>query len=167
MTAPALGARLPELRTEVPGPASRAMAERLRRVESRNITYMDDGWPVFWSDARGANVVDADGNVFVDLTSAFGVGLLGHRSDPLERALADQQGRVTAALESFAENTMRFGTYGRGIWDYQIDAQARCVSQNGSGVSSAIRRKASGPDHPARWSRNASSSSPTRSTRDR
>src|SRR3972149_6102839 len=26
----------------------------------------------------------------------------------LERALADQQGRVTEALESFAENTMRF-----------------------------------------------------------
>jgi 4-aminobutyrate aminotransferase/(S)-3-amino-2-methylpropionate transaminase len=66
------------------------MAGRLRRVESRNITYIDEGWPVFWDDARGANVLDADGNVFVDVTSAFGVALLGHRSEPLERALAGQ-----------------------------------------------------------------------------
>ncbi len=33
------------------------------------------------------------------------------------------------------ENTMRFGTYGRGIWDYQIDPQARCVAQNGEGTN--------------------------------
>ncbi len=33
------------------------------------------------------------------------------------------------------ENTMRFGTYGRGIWDYQIDLQARAVLRNGSGLN--------------------------------
>ncbi len=83
-----LGALLPEIVSPPPGPASRAMAERLRAVESRNVTFVDDGWPVFWSDARGANVVDADGNVYVDLTSAFGVALLGHGSAALERTLA-------------------------------------------------------------------------------
>lgn len=86
-----LGALLPEIVAPPPGPASRSMAERLRRVESRNITYVDDAWPVFWEDARGANVRDADGNVFVDLTSAFGVALLGHRSAPLEHALRHQR----------------------------------------------------------------------------
>jgi 4-aminobutyrate aminotransferase/(S)-3-amino-2-methylpropionate transaminase len=63
------------------------MAERLARVESRNVTYMDERWPVFWDDARGANVRDADGNVYIDMTSAFGVALLGHRSPTLEFAL--------------------------------------------------------------------------------
>ncbi len=87
MTEAALGARLPHIVTPPPGPASREMATRLRRVESRNVTYVDESWPIFWSDARGANVRDADGNVFVDLTSAFGVALLGHRSPPVERAL--------------------------------------------------------------------------------
>ena len=63
-----LGALLPEIVAPPPGPASRAMAERLRRVESRNITFVDDAWPVFWEDARGANVRDADGNVgYTDL----------------------------------------------------------------------------------------------------
>ena len=51
---------------------------RLRATESRNVTYTGEGWPVFWERARGANVEDADGNVYVDLTGAFGVALMGH-----------------------------------------------------------------------------------------
>lgn len=82
-----LGSLLPEIVTTPPGPISRRMTERLARVESRNVTFSDDGWPIFWEDARGANVVDADGNVYVDLTAAFGVALLGHRSASLEFAL--------------------------------------------------------------------------------
>ena len=83
----ALGSLLPEIRVSPPGPVSREMASRLARVESRNVTYVDEGWPVFWEDARGANVRDADGNVYIDMTSAFGVALLGHRSPTLEFAL--------------------------------------------------------------------------------
>lgn len=78
MGQPPLGQRLPELKVPPPGPASRALARRLRSVESRNITHVSDGWPVFWEEARGANVRDADGNVYLDLTGAFGVALLGH-----------------------------------------------------------------------------------------
>ncbi len=85
--APVLGSLLPDVRVPPPGPVSRTMAERLARVESRNVTYMDERWPVFWEDARGANVRDADGNVYIDMTSAFGVALLGHRSPTLEFAL--------------------------------------------------------------------------------
>jgi 4-aminobutyrate aminotransferase-like enzyme len=66
------------------------MMERLTAVESRNVTWSDDHWPIFWEEARGANVRDADGNVYVDLTSAFGVSLLGHRSRPLELALGTE-----------------------------------------------------------------------------
>jgi 4-aminobutyrate aminotransferase-like enzyme len=89
--APALGSLLPEIRVPPPGPASRSMAERLARVESRNVTFVDQGWPVFWQDARGANVRDADGNVYIDMTSAFGVALLGHRSPAIEFVLHDHR----------------------------------------------------------------------------
>lgn len=90
----AFGAALPEVRIPPPGPASRAMAARLGRVESRNVTHLSDRWPVFWEEARGANVRDADGNVYIDLTSAFGVSLLGHGSETLLRALRDETGLV-------------------------------------------------------------------------
>ena len=73
-----------------PGPASRALAERLRAVESRNVTYVDEGWPVFWEEAAGANVRDADGNVYVDLTGGFGVALLGHAHPAVAAAVEAQ-----------------------------------------------------------------------------
>lgn len=66
------------------------MADRLSRVESRNVTYLSDRWPIFWEEACGSNVRDVDDNVYIDLTSAFGVALLGHGSAPLLEALAEQ-----------------------------------------------------------------------------
>jgi len=88
---PEFGLRLPDVSVPPPGPRSREMMERLAAVESRNITWSDEHWPVFWAEARGANVRDADGNVYIDLTSAFGVALLGHRSHPLETALREEK----------------------------------------------------------------------------
>lgn len=82
-----LGALLPRIAVRPPGPASRAMAARLAAVESRNVTYVSEDWPVFWQEAVGSNVVDVDGNVFIDLTSAFGVALLGHSSTPVREAI--------------------------------------------------------------------------------
>ncbi len=72
------GQSLPMIRVRPPGPRSRELARRLARVESRNITYMAPDFPVFWEEARGANVLDADGNVYLDLTGAFGVAVAGH-----------------------------------------------------------------------------------------
>lgn len=69
---------LPELVTSVPGPRSQELAARLRAVECHNTTTVSDEWPVFWERAEGCNVWDADGNRFLDLTSAFGVATLGH-----------------------------------------------------------------------------------------
>ena len=64
---------LPKLSTAIPGPRSLALAARLRRHESRNVTYLAEDFPVFWQRAEGTNVWDADGNRYLDLTSAFGV----------------------------------------------------------------------------------------------
>jgi len=85
-----LGSLLPVIRSRPPGRKSRALTARLRAVESRNVTYSDKSWPVFWDAARGANVRDADGNIFVDLTSAFGVALLGHAHPVVVSAVTDQ-----------------------------------------------------------------------------
>jgi 4-aminobutyrate aminotransferase-like enzyme len=89
---------LPEIRTSIPGPASLALAEKLRRYESRNITYLAEDWPVFWERAEGVNVWDADGNRFLDLTSAFGVCGLGHGAAPVREALLRQAGTLLHAM---------------------------------------------------------------------
>ena len=89
---------LPELRTEIPGPRSRELAQRLRRAESRNVTLVTGGWPVFWERAEGMNVWDADGNRFLDFTAGFGVAGLGHSAPPVREALAGQASRLLHAM---------------------------------------------------------------------
>ena len=84
----------PELKTPIPGPRSRALARELRCYESRNVTYLDDTWPVFWETAKGCNIWDADGNRFLDFTSAFGVAGLGHRHQEIVEAMTNQAGRL-------------------------------------------------------------------------
>ena len=92
---PSLVARLP---ARPPGPRSRALAERLRLVESRNVTYLSDDFPVFWEEARGANVRDVDGNVYVDFTGAFGVSFAGHGHARIQRALAEQSEQLVHGM---------------------------------------------------------------------
>ena len=97
MTA-SFGRQLPHIVSGPPGPASRALAQRLRRVESRNITHVAGDWPVFWEEAAGANVRDADGNVYVDLTGGFGVANAGHAAHGVSSAIARQAARLPHAL---------------------------------------------------------------------
>ena len=79
------GSQLPLLQTAVPGPSVAAWMERLAAVECPAITARRSGRaaagatdPILWAEARGANVLDTDGNRFVDLTAGFGVAAVGH-----------------------------------------------------------------------------------------
>jgi 4-aminobutyrate aminotransferase len=93
------GTELPHRVTEIPGPASRRLAERLAVVESPNITYLGGGAPpIFWAEARGANVRDADGNVYVDLTAGFGVAAAGHANPRVAVAVAEQAATLAHGL---------------------------------------------------------------------
>jgi len=89
---------LPELKTAIPGPRSLGLAARLKRVESRNVTYLAADFPVFWERAEGTNVWDADDNRFLDLTSAFAVCGLGHRPPEVVAALHAQADRLLHAM---------------------------------------------------------------------
>jgi len=84
--------------TAVPGPRSRRLAERLARVESRNITAIGPTGPIFWAEAAGANVRDVDGNVFIDLTAGFGVAHAGHANPAVAEAIARQASTLPHAL---------------------------------------------------------------------
>lgn len=89
-SSPATDDQLPELVTEIPGPASRMLAARLERVEGQNVTCLAPTPPIFWERAAGASVWDVDGNRFVDLTAAFGVANVGHTHPEIVRAITEQ-----------------------------------------------------------------------------
>lgn len=88
----------PEIVDEPPAEASREAAARLSRVESRNVTFRSDDFPIAWTRARGSNVWDADGNRYVDLTAAFGVASVGHGHPRVVEALRDQAGRLVHGM---------------------------------------------------------------------
>jgi 4-aminobutyrate aminotransferase-like enzyme len=92
------GSGLPSLVSPPPGPRSNALAQRLRSVESRNVTYLSEDFPVFWEEAKGANVRDADGNIYLDFTGAFGVSLAGHTHPRVQRALVEQSERLVHGM---------------------------------------------------------------------
>lgn len=94
----AFGEELARIASEVPGPASRELAHRLARVESRNITSQIPPGPIFWAEASGANVRDVDGNVFIDLTAGFGVANAGHANVAVTSAIAEQAARLPHAM---------------------------------------------------------------------
>lgn len=90
--------RLPDMRGGPPGALSRALARRLAAVESRNVTYLAEDFPVFWSRARAGNVWDADGNRYVDLTAGFGVAAAGHAHPRIVAAIQEQAGRLVHGM---------------------------------------------------------------------
>ena len=80
---------LPEMKTDVPGPQSRKLAQRLTVVEGQGVTSMSPP-PIFWSRAKGSNVWDVDGNRYLDLTAAFGVANAGHANPDVVGAFHQQ-----------------------------------------------------------------------------
>ena len=95
---PEFGSLLPSITCPPPGPRSLAFGERLRRVESRNVTFLSKRFPVFWEAAAGSNVRDVDGNVYVDFTGAFGVALAGHSHPRVRAAVEAQSARLTHGM---------------------------------------------------------------------
>src|SRR4029079_6515840 len=80
------------IRTEIPGPASRALMRRREAAVPRGIAH---SLPVFAASADGARVTDADGNVFLDFAGGIGVMNVGHCSPPVVSALHAQVDRFT------------------------------------------------------------------------
>ncbi len=103
----ALGALLPEIKTAVPGEACARLIDTLAATECPALTMrrarraersgaQQD--PIVWTAARGANVLDADANRYVDLSAGFGAASIGHGHPRVVHALRQQAGRLLHAL---------------------------------------------------------------------
>jgi 4-aminobutyrate aminotransferase-like enzyme len=85
--------------TPLPGPRTRRLARELERFEAPGINTLVDGTTSsVWQEALGANVLDVDGNRFVDLTSGFGVAAVGHRHPAVVAAIERQSHQLVHGL---------------------------------------------------------------------
>jgi len=81
--------RFVDIRTELPGPKSRALMAKRQKVVARGPFHAT---PLFIAKAEGAMIEDVDGNRFIDLASGIGVTNVGHRASRVMEAIAAQGG---------------------------------------------------------------------------
>jgi 4-aminobutyrate aminotransferase-like enzyme len=102
------GDLLPEIVVPPPGPRSRELSEALRELEAPGVNTLFGGEPaILWEEARGANVRDVDGNLYIDLTSGFGVAAVGHRHPRVVAAVREQAGRLLHGLGDVHAHPLR------------------------------------------------------------
>lgn len=102
-----LGTLPPDMRRRLPAERSAALIDtlashecpalttrRARRAERAGAAHD----PIVWTRARGCNVVDADDNIYVDLSAGFGVAAVGHSHPAVVAAVQAQSGRLMHAL---------------------------------------------------------------------
>jgi 4-aminobutyrate aminotransferase/(S)-3-amino-2-methylpropionate transaminase len=81
-----------ELRTDIPGPKSKAILARKKRVVADPLSV---SLPVVIEDAHGATFTDVDGNTFIDFTGGVGCLNVGHSHPQVVAAAQEQLGRFS------------------------------------------------------------------------
>ncbi len=110
----AFGELLPRMVVPPPGPRARELSRCLAAVEAPGINTLAPGGPgdppapsLLWEEARGANVRDVDGNIYIDLTAAFGVAAVGHAHPRVVEAVREQAGRLLHGLGDVHAHPLR------------------------------------------------------------
>lgn len=80
------------IKTEIPGPKSRALMERRHRAVSSGVGIAT---PMFAQEAKGALLTDVDGNTFIDFGGGIGVMNVGHADPRVVEAVKEQVERFT------------------------------------------------------------------------
>jgi 4-aminobutyrate aminotransferase / (S)-3-amino-2-methylpropionate transaminase / 5-aminovalerate transaminase len=81
-----------ELKTDVPGPQSRRVLERLAASVASPLAIT---FPVVAAEARGATITDIDGNTFIDFAGGVGCLNVGHSHPHVVQAAQEQLERFS------------------------------------------------------------------------
>lgn len=76
-----------QLRTPIPGPRSKALAERRTKAVPRGLSH---GTPIYVAKAEDAWLEDVDGNRYLDFAGGIGCINVGHRRDEVLQAVRGQ-----------------------------------------------------------------------------
>lgn len=104
----------------IPGPRSRAIVAREQPLIAPGIQQISTLSGLAFESGKGAVLVDADGNRYLDFVAGIGVASLGHGHPALAKALHDQASKLTSGsyasearaslLERVAAQTSQIGS---------------------------------------------------------
>src|SRR5690242_8733147 len=83
--------RVPEIRTELPGPKAKKLIEADERFTSPSYTRV---YPLAVASGSGATIEDVDGNRFLDFTAGIAVCSTGHCHPRVVQAVQNQASRL-------------------------------------------------------------------------
>jgi 4-aminobutyrate aminotransferase/(S)-3-amino-2-methylpropionate transaminase len=95
-----------------------------------------------YETARGVNVVDADGNRYVDFAAGFGAMILGHSHPRIVRTLQEQSERLLLALGDLYPSTLRLALEERLLQFMGLDGWKVMLGQSGSDAITAALKTA-------------------------
>ena len=76
-----------QIRTEIPGPKSRALLARREAAIPRGPSLVTS---IFAAEAEGATIEDVDGNRYIDFAGGIGCLNMGHRAPKVQKAVQEQ-----------------------------------------------------------------------------
>jgi 4-aminobutyrate aminotransferase / (S)-3-amino-2-methylpropionate transaminase / 5-aminovalerate transaminase len=76
-----------QLKTQIPGPKSKALSERRARAVPRGLSHAT---PIYVAKAEGATLEDVDGNRYIDFAGGIGCLNTGHRASGVVGAIQRQ-----------------------------------------------------------------------------
>lgn len=140
-----IGQALPDVKTRPPGPESRTWATRLAHVQAPmgpRRPPQEAPSSIVLSSGRGSNVLDVDGNRYVDLAAGFGALLLGHGHESVLRAIELQSARLLQALGDVYPSDAKVGLLSRLTELYPHGHAQGILAQSGSDAVSAALKTA-------------------------
>lgn len=131
------------MRVPAPGPLSRAWLERSARVAAPMGRAAPPGAALgatlVMSSGRGVNVLDVDGNRYVDLAAGFGALLLGHGHPSVLSALDHQSRTLLQALGDVYPSEAKIALLERLTALYPERAQVILAQSGSDAVSAALK----------------------------
>ena len=99
---------IPKVRTQIPGVCSDSYLRICRQYEPTSLTGLDFSSPtVVLNESNNGLLQDVDGNTFLDMSSSFGVGLLGYGNPSLLAAIRKQSRMLYNSLGEMYLNDQR------------------------------------------------------------
>ncbi len=136
---------MPTIKGEFPGPKASALLAKRRQFVARGVSNIG---PFFAARARGARIVDVDGNEFLDFVAGIGTINVGHCHPRIVKAIAEQAEKFTHTCFNIAmyEPYLTLAEKLAGITPGDFPKKVMFVNSGAEAVENAVKiaRRATG-----------------------